>query len=326
MTRVLSLVILIVAALAVPPVAGAQPVGKISRIGYLSPRAGPSVFDEAFRQGLRELGYVEGTNIAVEYRWAAWSPDRLRGHAADLVRLKVDLIVATGGGAIALAAKSATTTIPIVFAVGGDPKSLGLVSSLARPGGNLTGITLLAVELVVKRLGLLRELLPGASRVAVLSNPTSAASEPQLKDLQRAAQSLGIRIRVLEVPDLQGLDQAFGTLARDRADGLLLLSDPRFNDQRAKIVDLAMRHHVPTIYEWREFVDAGGLMSYGTSLGDMYRRLASYIDKILKGAKPADLPVEQPTKFDLCVNLKTAKALGLTIPPAVLARADEIIQ
>ncbi len=310
---------------AAPLAAAAQPGGKIPRIGYLSQRSGPSGLEEAFRQGLRELGYVEGTNMTVEYRWAGFSQDRLLGLASELVRLKVDLIVATGGPATALAAKKVTSTTPIVFTAG-DPVAAGLVSSLARPGGNVTGVSLFTGELSAKRLALLKETIPKIRRVAVLSNPASPTNDRQLKDTRDAASALGLRLHILEVRDLHGFDQAFSVLTRERADAVLPLSDVMFFEQREKIVSLAARNRVPAIYEWREFVEVGGLMSYGTSIGHMYGRLASYVDKILKGAKPADLPVEQPTKFELIINLKTAKALGLTIPQSVLIRADEVIR
>jgi putative ABC transport system substrate-binding protein len=312
------------ALLAAPLVAEAQLVGKIARIGYLSQRAKPSAVDEGFRRGLRELGYVEGTNIAVEYRWAGFSPDRLLALASDLVRLKVDLIVAAGGPA-ALAAKKVAPTTPIVFAQG-DPVGTGLVSSLARPGGNATGVSLFTYGLTAKRLALLKEALPGVGRVAVLSNPADPFNAQQMKDTKDAAATLRLELHVLEVRDPLGFDQAFAVLTRDRAEALLVSADPMFFNQRERVVSLATRVRVPAIYEFREFVALGGLMSYGASIGTMYRRLASYVDKILKGAKPADLPVEQPTTFELVVNLKTAKALGLTIPPSVLARADEVIE
>jgi putative ABC transport system substrate-binding protein len=233
--------------------------------------------------------------------------------------------VTTGGAATALAAKKVTSKTPILFTAG-DPVGPGLVSSLARPGGNMTEVSLLTSELSGKRLALLKEAFPKIGRVAVLSNPASPLNEPQLKDTKDAAAALGLRLHVLEVRDLQGFDEASSVLTRERAGALLVLSDPMFFEQREKIVNLATRSRVPAVYEFREFVDVGGLMSYGTSIGHMYGRLASYVDKILKGAKPADLPIEQPTKFELIINLQTAKALGLTIPPAVLARADEVIE
>jgi putative ABC transport system substrate-binding protein len=314
-----------VSLLAAPLAVEAQPAEKVPRIGYLSQRSRPSALEEAFREGLRELGYIEGTNITVEYRWAGSSQDRdLAALASDLVRLKVDLIAAAGAQA-ALAVEKVTLTTPIVFAAG-DPVGLGLVRSLARPGGNATGVSLFTYGLTAKRLALLKETLPGVERVAVLSNPADPFSDRQLKDTKDAAAALRLRLYVLNVRDSNGFDQAFAVLKRDRAEALLVSADPMFFNQREKVVSLVTRDRVPAIYEFREFVALGGLMSYGTSIGDMYRRLASYVDKILKGAKPGDLPVEQPTKFELVINLKTAKALGLTVPPTLLARADEVIE
>ena len=317
-------VVLALGLLALPLSAGAQAGGSIPRIGYLSQRTGPSFQEEAFRDGLRDLGYIEGTNITVEYRWAGFSQDRLLAFANDLIGLKVDLMV-TAGGAAALAAKRVSGTTPLVFAAG-DPVAMGLVSSLARSGGNATGVSLFTFGLSAKRLDLLKETLPGVGRVAVLSNPTDPFSGQQLKDTRDAATALGLRLHVLEVRDPGGLNQVFSVLARDRAEALVVSADPMFFNQREQIVSLTTRDRVPAIYEFREFVLLGGLMSYGTSIEYMYRRLASYVDKILKGAKPADLPVEQPTKFELVLNLKTAKALGLTIPQSVLVRADEVIR
>jgi putative tryptophan/tyrosine transport system substrate-binding protein len=324
MRRVWVVATLTLVLLAAPLAAVAQ-AGKVYRIGYLSQRSRPSALEEAFREGLRDLGYIEGTNITVEYRWAGSSQDRyLAALASDLVRLKVDLIVAAGAQA-ALAVEKVTLTTPIVFAAG-DPVGLGLVRSLARPGGNATGVSLFTYGLTAKRLALLKETLPGVERVAVLSNPADPFSDRQLKDTKDAAAALRLRLHVLNIRDSNGFDQAFAVLKRDRAEALLVSADPMFFNEREKVVSLVTRDRVPAIYEFREFVALGGLMSYGTSIGDMYRRLASYVEKVLKGAKPGDLPVEQPTKFDLVVNLKTAKALGLTIPPSVLARADEVIE
>jgi putative ABC transport system substrate-binding protein len=305
--------------------AGAQPAGRIYRIGYLSLRSGPSFLDEAFGQGLREMGYVEGQNLAIEYRWADWNPDRVSALAAELVRFNVDVIVATGGGASALAAMKATSTIPIIFSTG-DPVSAGLVARLDRPGGNLTGINILTVELNAKRLDLLKEAIPTVSRVAVLVNPGNPTTKVTLKDLGGTARALRLKLQVLEVRERQEIGPAFAAMATERAQALLVVSDPMFFAQREQIVDLTAKHRLPGIFEWREFAEAGGLLSYGTNIAGVYRRLAGYVDKILKGAKPADLPVEQPTKFELVINLKTAKALGLTIPQSVLLRADEVIQ
>jgi putative ABC transport system substrate-binding protein len=319
---ILSLAISILGA---PLDANTQELPKVPRIGYLSPRPGPSHFDEAFRQGLQALGYVEGKNILIDYRYAGWAWDRLPVLADELVSGKVDVLVATGGSATARAAKSATSTIPIVFTTA-DPVRGGLVASLGRPGGNITGVNILTLELNVKRLQLLKEAVPGAARVAVLVNPTSATSGPALKDMEDASRSLGVRLLVRQVQDQKELAKAFSKMTRDRAHALAVMNDPLFLAQREEIVALAAKSHLPAVYEFREFADAGGLMSYGASIAEMYRHAASYVDKILKGAKPADLPVEQPTKFELVVNLKTAKALGLTIPQSVLVRADEMIQ
>jgi putative ABC transport system substrate-binding protein len=314
--------------LAAPLIAEAQqPSTKTARIGYLSLRSGPEHFEEAFRQGLRELGYVEGQNISVEYRWADWKPDRIPALAEELVRLKVDVIVSTGGGTVtALAVKKAVKTIPVVFVSGGDPVSAGLVASLDRPGGNLTGVSNLTSELNGKRLELLKQAVPGVSRVAVLVNPTRSTAGAVLKELEGAARTLKVKLQVLEARDPEAIDGAFAAMKRERADALLVANDPMFFGQRERIVGLAAKSRLPGIFEWREFAEAGGLLSYGTSVADAYRRLAGYVDKILKGAKPADLPVEQPTRFELVINLKTAKALGLTIPPSFVLRADHVIQ
>ncbi len=298
---------------------------KVPRIGYLSSRPGPSRLDEAFRQGLRELGYIEGENIMIDYRYAGWVWERLPVLAAELVRGNVDVLVATGGTAAARAAKSTTRTIPIVF-ITADPVRGGLVESLARPGGNITGVNILTLELNVKRLSLLKEAVPGAVRVAVLVNPTGATSGPALQEMEDASRSLGVGLLVQPARDQKELATAFSKMARGHAQALAVMNDPFFLGQREEIVALAAKSHLPAVYEFREFVDAGGLMSYGTSLTPMFRRLAVYVDKILKGAKPGDLPVEQPTTFELVVNLKTAKALGLKIPQSVLIRADEVIQ
>jgi putative ABC transport system substrate-binding protein len=308
-----------------PLAADAQEEAKVPRIGYLSPRPGPSPFDEAFRQGLRDLGYVEGKTIVLDYRYAGWAWDRLPVLAGELVSRKVDILVATGGSATALAAKSATRTIPIVFTTA-DPVGAGLVASLARPGGNVTGVDILTVDLNVKRLQLLKEAVPEAVRVAVLLNPTSATSGSALKDMEGAARSLGVELLVQQVREQKELANAFPKTTPRGAQALAVMNDPLFLAQRQPIVALAAKSHLPAVYEFREFVDAGGLMSYGTSLAEMYRLLATYVDKILKGAKPSELPVQQSSKFELVINLKTAKALGLTIPQSVLLRADEVIQ
>ena len=311
--------------IAAPLAAEAQQATKIPRIGYLSPRPGPSFYDEAFLKGLRDLGYLEGQNVVIEYRWANWGSDQLAAFASELVHRKVDVIVSTGGGAPALAAKHATAAIPIVF-VTGDPVGLGLVSSLSRPGGNLTGVNILTTELNAKRLDLLKEAFPGASRVGVLANPAPPVYRTARGHLEEAAGSLGLRLHVKEVRDPKELDTAFAALTKERVDALLVVNDPMLFAQRNRIANLARKTRLPGIYEWREFVEAGGLMSYGADLASLYRQAATYADKILKGTKAMDLPIEQPAKLELVVNLKTAKALGLTLPQSVLIRADEVIR
>jgi putative ABC transport system substrate-binding protein len=310
--------------LAAPLAADAQPAGKNPRIGILRPGSPPDPLLDAFRQGLRELGYDEGRNISIEYRWAEGKDERLPGLAADLVRLKVDVIVA-GVGAVE-AAKRATTTIPIVMPVSNDPVRVGLVASLARPGGNITGLTSLSRELPGKWMELLKEALPRVSRVAVLWDP--AGDPGQVSTSEAAARSLGVRLHVLKVGDrTAGFEPAFAEARKNDAEALIVLGSPFFYVHRTRLVELAAKHRLPTIYAQREFViGAGGLMSYGADYGHQFRRAATYVDKILKGAKPADLPVEQPTKFELVINMKTAKTLGLTIPASVLTRADRVIE
>ena len=316
---------LVLGLVALPVATAAQPpTGKTTRIGYLAFRSGPSHLEEAFRQGLRELGYVEGHNVAIEYRWADFKPDRASTLAAELVRLKVDVIVSTGGPIPATAAKRATKTIPIVFTTG-DPVATGLVASFHRPGGNLTGVTNFTGDLNVKRLQLLTEAVPGVSRVAVLVNPGTTTGA-LLKELEDAARALRVKLQVLEVRERREIDHAFTAIAREQPEALLVMNDTMFFEQRGRIVDLAARYRLPGIFHSREFAEAGGLLSYAPSFADIYRRLATYVDKILKGAKPADLPVERPTKFELVVNLKTAKALSLTIPPSILLQADQVIE
>jgi putative ABC transport system substrate-binding protein len=306
-----------------PLVLDAQPAGKNPRIGILRSGSPPDPFVEAFREGLRELGYVENHNVSLEYRWAEGHDERLPGLVADLVRHQVDVIVAVGSHAAL--AKRTTATIPIVMPVSNDPVGTGLVASLARPGGNVTGLAFLSEELPGKWIELLKEVLPRLSRVAVLSYPPSDAG--QLRASEVAARSLGLRLHTLAVKRKEDLATAFAEAQRSRAEALIVLASAFFGGQRSRLVMLAAQHRLPTIYNEREFVtQSGGLMSYGPDLRDLFRRASNYVDRILKGAKPADLPVEQPTKFELVINLKTAKALGLTIPPAVLARADEVIQ
>jgi putative ABC transport system substrate-binding protein len=292
-------------------------------IGYLnlgSPSTSSS-FVAAFHQGLGEVGYVEGQNVAIEYRWDEGRPDRLPALAADLVGRRVDVIVA-GGDAAVLAAKSATSTIPIVFFSGGDPVATGLVASLARPSGNLTGVGIMVVELMAKRLELLSELVPQAKVIALLVNPNDPNVERFIGDVQDAAHAKGLQLHILRASTESEIEVGFASLAQLQVSALVVA----FFRQRDQLVALASRHTVPAIYPGRRFADAGGLISYGPSVAAAVRQLGIYAGMILKGAKPADLPVQQPTKFELVINLKTAKALGLTIPPAILARADEVIE
>ncbi len=313
-----------------PVAAGAQSAAKVYRLGLLSTlppgTSGVQRLWEPFFQDLRELGYVEGDNLVVERRYAPeGQPDRLPALAADLVRLKVDIIVA-GGSLTPFAAKSATTTIPIVFSNHGDPVGSGLVVSLARPGGNVTGLSLLSPELVGKQLELLKKAFPRIVQMAVLWNPTSQTHPRMLNEAEAPARALGLRLERLTASGLADYDGAFAAMTRARADALLVLGDPIFWYQRARITQLATKHRLPAMFGQREFVEAGGLMSYGANLRDNFRRVATYVDKILKGAKPGDLPIEQPTTFELVINSKTAKALGLTIPQSVLVQADQIIE
>jgi putative tryptophan/tyrosine transport system substrate-binding protein len=316
-------------------VAGAWPLAARAQqkampvIGFLNPAwPGPfaAPFVAAFRQGLGEIGYVEGQNVAIEYRWAEGRYDQLPTLAAELVAHKVDVIVASGGTPSALAAKNATSTIPIVFHAGDDPVAAGLVASLARPGGNLTGVSNLVVELMPKRLELLSELIPQAKAIALLMNPNFAATEAMIRDVQEAARAKGLQLPILKAATESEIDAAFATLVQQHAAALVVSSDPFFASRREQIVALASRHAVPAIYAWREFAASGGLISYGVSLAAVYRQDGVYAGKILKGAKPADLPVQQPTIFELVVNLKTATALGITVPQSLLARADEVIE
>jgi putative ABC transport system substrate-binding protein len=296
-------------------------------IGFLSSGSpGPTApFMAAFRQGLRETGYVEGQNVAIEYRWAEGHYDRLSAMAADLVGRKVDVIAAVSLPS-ALAAKSATSTIPIVFSVGTDPVELGLVASLNRPGGNLTGTAIMATELMPKRLELLSELVPRAGAIALLVNPNNASAEPQMRDVQEAARAKGLQVHILRASTESAIDGIFTSLVQLHVGALVVGTDSLFISRREQLVALAARYVIPAIYESREFAEAGGLISYGPSRADTWRLVGTYAGKILKGAKPADLPVQQPTTFELVVNLNTAKALGLTVPPSILARADEVIE
>jgi len=329
--RFRTIVVIVTLALAVltaPLAAAAQQAGKVHRIGCLSAADARSIMHlvEAFRQGLRELGYVEGKDIVIEYRFAEGRYERLPALAADLVRLKVDVILAASPPTHQ-AAKDATKTIPIVMAAAIDPVETGLVASLARPGGNITGLTWTAgPEIVGKQLELLKEAVPKVSRVAVLWNPTNHSHPLILGEAKVAARSLGVQ---LQLPEARGPDQferALAAATRERAGALFILRDPMFYLHRTRLAELATKSQLPAIGVWGEFVEAGGLMSYGPSLPDLWRRAATFVDKILKGAKPADLPVEQPTKFELVINLKTARALGLRIPQSVLIRADQVIE
>ena len=321
------LMMLLAAAMGAPRAARAQQKA-MPVIGYLATSSpnpnSPNVV--AFRQGLSETGYVEGQNVAIEYRWAEGHYDRLPALAADLIARNVDLIVATGGTASARTAKTATLTIPIVFTTGSDPVESGLVDSLARPGGNITGVSILNVELIPKRIELISELVPEARIIAVLVNPNNAGTEPMIRDVPEVAHAKGVQLPILKASTQSEIDTAFTSLDQVHAGALVVAPDPFFGTRHDQLLVLASRHAIPAIYAWREFVTAGGLISYGTSLAVAYRQVGTYVGKILKGAKPADLPVQQPTVFELVVNLKTAKALGLTIPPSILARADEVIE
>ena len=315
------------AAAAWPHASHAQQQPRMPVIGYLGAASARGYVAQlaAFRQGLQDAGYVEGRNVAIEYRWADDRYDRLPALAAELVGRQVTVIVASGAAA-APAAKAATTTIPIVFATGADPVAVGLVASLARPGGNLTGVTTLNTELGPKRLELLHETVPAATIVAALVNPSYPAAETQSKDLQAAARTLGLQLHVLHASNERDFDAVFATLVQLRAGGLVIGADTFFNSQSEQFATLALRHAVPAIYQYREFAAAGGLMSYGGSITASYRTVGLYVGRILKGEKPADLPVQQIAKVELIINLKTAKALGLTFPITLLGRADEVIE
>jgi putative tryptophan/tyrosine transport system substrate-binding protein len=327
MRRIGLVVVLAFSLILAPLAAEAQQAPKEPRIGYLSAGALTTAptFENAFRQGLRELGYVEGRNIAIEYRWAEGKYERLLELAAELVRLKVDVILAVTTPA-AQAAKAATRTIPIVFTLVADPVASGLVASLARPGGNITGLPSISSEIIGKQLELLKETVPGVSRVVVLQNPDASSHAFMVREAAGAARALGVQLRVLGARGPNALDAAFTAITAERADALLVLADPFFRTHRARIADFAAKSRLPSLSGEREQTEVGGLMSYGPSRLDLFQRAATYVDKILKGAKPAELPVEQPTKFELVINLKTAKVLGLTIPQSVLLRADQVIE
>lgn len=314
--------------LARPLAANAQQTAKIARIGYLASNLGNQGPLEAFRQGLRDLGYVEGRNVVIEYRDAQGKLEPLPTLAAELVALKVDVIVASSTAA-ALAAKQVTTVVPIVFATVPDPVASGLVASLARPGGNVTGLSNLNADLVGKGLEYLTQAVPGIRRVAVLSQPGAFGERTEkemLKAAEVAAAALGLQLQFVEARGPSDIDKAFSEITGARAEAVTVLVSGMLLGERSRLVDLAARNRLPVVYTFRELADAGGLMSYGTSLADLFRRAASYVDRILKGAKPADLPVEQPIKLELVINLKTAQALGLTVPPTLVARADQVIE
>jgi len=309
-----------------PPVTQAQQ-RAMPVIGFLSSRSAEesSPFVAAFNQGLSETGYMDHRNVVIEYRWAEGRYDRLPALAADLVRDKVDLIATVGGDASALAAKNATATIPIVF-LSGRAIENGLVASLARPSGNLTGFIMLGAELGAKRLELLSELVPHARAIALLANPNNLRAELSIRDMQEAARARGVQLPIVKAGTLSEIDVAFDSLVQLHAGALIVGSDPFFDSHREELVALASHHAIPAIYDWREFAAAGGLISYGTSLAAGYRSAGVYAGKILKGAKPGDLPVQQPTRYELIINLKTAETLGLTIPQSLIARADEVIE
>jgi len=307
--------------------ADAQQSTQIPRIGFLSATSLSTISAriEALRQGLRELGYVEGKNIVIELRSAEGKLDRVPALAAELVRLKVDVIV-TGGGTDTRAAKEATNTIPIVMAQDSDPVGSGFVASLARPGGNITGLSTLVPEVSGKRLELLKEIIPKLSRVAVLGISTRPGNAQSLKEVELAAGAFTVQVQYLDVLDVKEIETAFRAATKARAEAVLVLQSPFFNSQRKQIIDIAIKSRLPAIYPQTDYTEAGGLMYYGANTPDLFRRAATYVDKILKGAKPADLPVEQPKKFEFIINLKAAKQIGLTIPPNVLARADRVIR
>jgi ABC-type uncharacterized transport system substrate-binding protein len=321
------LMLLLAGSFATPRALSAQQraVPMIGFIGTSSP-VPTEPYLAAFRQGLSEAGFTEGRNVTIEYRWAEGHFDRLRALAADLVDHKVDVIFATGGSAGILAAKSATSKIPIIFIGGGDLVGTGIVTSLARPGGNLTGISIMATELEPKRFDLLSEVVPQARMIGLLVNPNSPTAERTIGDVGQAAHAKGVQLHVLKAPTAADFEGAFTSLVQLNAGALVVAADPFFNSRREELVRLAARYRVPAIYEWREFAELGGLISYGPRLAGIWRQVGVYVGRVLTGEKPADLPVQEPARFELVVNLKTAEALGLTIPAAILARADEVIE
>jgi len=304
---------------------GAQPAGKVSRVGFLHPGAPPNSSADVFTRSLRELGYVEGRSIAIEFRWAEGRLERLPGLAAELVRLKVDVIVVGSTPAIRAVAQ-ATKTIPVVMTVVADPVASGFITSLARPGGNLTGLTLISPELSGKRIELLREAAPRLTRLAVLWNPSNPSHGETLKESETRARTLGLHTMPVEVRRAEDIDRAFTTIARERASALFVLDDVLLFEERQLIAEMALRNRLPTVFGISGFVEAGGLMAYGAKQSDLYRRAALFVDRILKGAKPANLPIERPTSFELVINLKTAKTLGLAIPDALRLRADRLLE
>ena len=317
--------------LAATRAAGAQPASGTPRIGYMAINltARDNRPYHAFIQGLRDLGYVEGKNLVIEYRDAEGNPDRFPGLAAELAARKVSVILAGGGTLGTMAAKQATSTIPIVFGAVGDPVTEGLVTSFARPGGNLTGLAINSPELASKSLELLKQAMPGLTRVALLLKPDAAppaVTQERIKSWDATAQGLGMQLQIVEARDPAEFERAFSDMARARTGAVTVPSTPVFDAALRRLIELAAKYRLPTVYTFKHYVDAGGLMSYGPDIADLFRRAATYVDKILKGARPGDLPVEQPTKFELVINRKTAKALGLTIPPHLLARADQVIE
>jgi putative tryptophan/tyrosine transport system substrate-binding protein len=305
--------------------AAAQNFSKVLRIAFIGSGQENGRYVASFRDALHSLGYIEGQNIQIEYRWAEGKFDLLPGLISNLVAKEPDVIVSFGGGQLTRTLKSATSTVPVVFLTG-DPVAEGIVASLARPGGNLTGVAVLAMELDTKRMELVKEVLPHAMRIAVLRNPDYSRAKDQLENVVAAARVLGLEVGLGEARSSGELEGAFTALSRVQADALLVLSDPMLNSQSARIVDFAASNHLPGFYFWRQFVDLGGLISYGASLDDMLRRMGFYVDRILRGAKPSELAIEQPTRFELVINLKTARALGLSIPSSLLAHADEVIE